>query len=128
MGDNTLSSVDCKTVLHSGIKKTVNADVSLAPSLLLSEVLFHTVFLPDSRNGTLFLCVLQSFSLFFVSFHLTLLLSTRHGCNISAFPFLSHYLFTLPPNSYLYLFSSFVAEIALPLARSTFIFSPFPSH
>lgn len=101
-------------------------------SLLLSDVLPLSVFLSISSDGTIFLGVLQSFFFRFLcifSSHFSYL--PRHNCDISTFPILSHYLFILPPNSYLHLFfpPSIFSVIFCPcLPRHLSSFHFIPSH
>lgn len=105
MGDNTLFSEDCETVLHSGIKKTVNADVSLASfTSLIWSSLSHSFssWLQEWKALPLcltvifsFLCIFSSHSpliyqarLQYISFSIFISLSFHSASQLVSIPFL----------------------------------------
>lgn len=91
-------------------------------SLILSDVLSLSVSLSISSDGTIFLCVLQSFSCFYVSFHLFPLSSTqallRH-INFSHF-YLAIISFCLPAHTYTFPPPSFFSDFSAPASLIIF--------
>lgn len=98
-----------ETQLDSCIRQSLNEDISMpsVTSFISFSFLFHLKWWNNLP--------LRHFFSFFVSFHL---LSTEALLqHYQLFPFLSHYLFILPPNSYLYLFPHSMPWFICPRPR-----------
>lgn len=115
-----------ETLLDSCIRQTVNEDISMpsVTSFIWCSLSFSFSFYFQQWNNLPWCLAVIFFSFLCIFSSQSPLINPGNTATYQLFPFLSHYLFILPPNSYLYLFSSFFAVISLPRPPSSpFIFS-----